>query len=202
MSWVRRTFQMSAGVLVTLLALFGVVWSTLIATLIIAALIAWFNKHISMQTEENLDQSALGSTYRVFLPKLNKQLQKSYQDSNQSINQITLLFSQLALLVKQRNTLTDDHKTEEKQVIEQQMNAAYNELLEQLQHGDRNLQRQAGVMEGIELLIEQLRLVEQGRKSWDESSLASEFSRITNRTELAMAEKKNNSQSDDGITYF
>ncbi|MGF1720516.1 hypothetical protein L4D20_10815 [Vibrio kyushuensis] len=193
---------MSASVLIILLVLFGFAWNTLFATLMIVALTIWFHQRYSIENASRSHQMALRSIQRVFLPKLNKQLEISYQDSNQSITQITTLFAQLSHLVKQRDTMTSENQSEEKQRLEKQMNQAYNELIEVLQHGDRNLQRQAGVKEGLELIIEQLRLLEQEEKSWDESWLVSELSRITSRTELAVAEKSTQNPSNEGITYF
>ncbi|WGW01531.1 hypothetical protein QF117_12160 [Vibrio sp. YMD68] len=170
--------------------------------------------HKSDNHQNHSYQEAVASMQNHLLPKLNKQLEISYQDSHESINQITHRFVKLSQLVKNRNEIdssfmdtdskaTDCNElTEEKQLLEKDMNRAYNELMELLQHGDRNLQRQAGVMELFGLLIKELRALDFKGEGWDEALLDSEFNRIINRTELAMIKKRSESESDEGVTYF
>ncbi|MGC9492875.1 hypothetical protein ACP45A_09325, partial [Vibrio genomosp. F10] len=134
----------------------------------------------------------------------------SYKDAHQSINQITLRFVTLSQLVKKRNEIdlrlaaqsSDETAGHEKQKLEKEMNVAYSELMELLQHGDRNLQRQAGVMELLALIVEELQAIDDEGQGWDETLLNNQLNIIIDRTELAIAKEISRNESDEGVTYF
>ncbi|MGC9458593.1 hypothetical protein [Vibrio genomosp. F10] len=207
---VRINIKVVFGVFFTLALIFDLSWKTLIATLIISFFTAWFNQRQPQSSSHTSHQTIVHSMHSHFLPKLNKQLEISYKDAHQSINQITLRFVTLSQLVKKRNEIdlclaaqsSDETAGHEKQKLEKEMNVAYSELMELLQHGDRNLQRQAGVMELLALIVEELQAIDDEGQGWDETLLNNQLNRIIDRTELAIAKEISRNESDEGVTYF
>lgn len=202
MGRVGRTPQIGISVLIVLLVLFGIGWKSLIAAAMITSMFVWLQKRSDPKAGSEFSRTPLTSLQETVIPELSQQLDISYNDSHQSINQITSLFVSLSELVKQRNALGSEVHGHEIEQLELKMNAAYKELMELLQHGDRNLQRQAGVIEGLALINKQLGLLEQEGADWDEAWVMNELVKIKSRTEHAMSEKSAASAQDEGVTYF
>ncbi|PMK05136.1 hypothetical protein [Vibrio sp. 10N.261.55.A7] len=202
MGRVGSTPKIGIAVLIVLLVLFGIGWKSLFAAAIIVAIFSWQLRSSESESSSDLTYSPLNSLQTTLIPELTQQLDTSYSDSHQSINQITSLFVSLSQLVKQRNSIGLSENGKEVEQLEQKMKAAYKELMELLQHGDRNLQRQAGVIEGLTLINSQLRSFEQEGTAWDEEWLLSELLKIKSRTEHAVSEKSSTNTQGNGITFF
>ncbi|WP_070965167.1 hypothetical protein [Vibrio sonorensis] len=188
------------GIAIIESVLLGVNLMTLLTSALITVFVLALYGYALRESEES-SKPPVESLEQQLIPHLSRQLESSYQFSSAAIQHLTEKIIELQHCTDATiNEMSQREPNREK--VEQQLKKIrrlQQEIIVLAQFGDRLQQKLAGVMEGMEVIANELRHYDKDNPNWDESKVRDALLLIEQRTK---SEDKKEPHQEGSVTYF